>query len=148
MNREKRMTSFYLINFLWVARRSAATQPKNSTAPSLDPKRPPRQRRIHEVGGRGGKMLTTSASQKDRQLSGLAAQLRAAGLTPEFKKAPKSKGKGKGKDSRASSADSGKRSNATSSGESGKGAGKNGKKAKAKTKAKAAAAKKIEDVTC
>ena len=53
---------FYLINFLSVLRRSAATQPKNSKAPSLNPRRAPRLRRILKLGGLGGKMLTTSSS--------------------------------------------------------------------------------------
>ena len=53
------------------------------------------------VGGNGGKAVDEKVkqqlSQTDRQLSGLAAQLRAAGLTPEFKKAPKGRSEGKGK---------------------------------------------------
>ena len=104
-------------------------------------------------GGAGGDVsdkVKAQLSHKDRQLSGLAAQVKSLGGTPVFIQAPKGKGNSKGKKSRSrSSRDSGKKSdagNSDSSSSSGKGSGK---KAKAKAKAKAAAAgKAIEDITC
>ena len=101
------------------------------------------------LGGDVSDKVKAQLSHKDRQLSGLAAQVKSLGGTPVFTKAPKGKGNSKGKKSRSSTPDSGKKSdagNSDSSSSSGKGSGK---KAKAKAKAKAAAAgKAIEDITC
>ncbi len=59
-------------------------------------------------GGNGGKVddkVKEQLSHKDRQLSGLAAQLRSLGASPNFLKKSE-----KGKDSRSSSSDSSKKS--------------------------------------
>ena len=65
-----------------------AKEQEKGTKP--EPKKTPKSEKDARGGGNGGKdadeKIKQQFSQKDRQLSGLAAQLRAADLTPKFKK--------------------------------------------------------------